>query len=194
MQRLTVALGQIDIRAGDPRANADRIIAEIVRAKERAVDVIVFPELAVPGYLVGDMPEQESFVREVWHHNERIVAATAGLDVVVIFGTYAIDRADAKGKDGRIRKLNAGIVVHRGAVLKNRAGLPFFAKTLLPTYRMFDDERHFFSLRDLADERQVPLRDVLAPFDITLGGSTYRIGAMVCEDMWDQDYVHKPMR
>jgi NAD+ synthase (glutamine-hydrolysing) len=189
---LRIALAQMPVVAGNPRVNAAWMMNEIARAKTRGVDILIFPELCVPGYLIGDEAEDESFVRDVWYWNDRIVAATKGSEMVVIFGTYAIDREGALGEDGRLRKLNAGIVAQNGVVLRNRADLPFFVKTLMPKYRMFDDERHFLSLVKMAIERKELLEAILQPFDVTIHGEVLRLGAIICEDMWDQDYSVKP--
>ena len=187
-----LALAQMPVVAGNPRCNAAWILKEITLAKTRAVDIIIFPELCVPGYLIGDEAEDESLVRDVWYWNDRIVELTKGSELIVIFGTYAIDREGALGEDGRLRKLNAGIVAQNGVVLRNRADMPFFVKTLMPKYRMFDDERHFLSLVKLAIERKELLEAILQPFDVTIRGQVLRLGAMICEDMWDRDYSVKP--
>jgi len=42
-------------------------------------------------------------------------------------------------------------------------------KTLHPNYRFFDDDRHFFSLRQLAEDVGRPLEDWLYPYQIKLG-------------------------
>ena len=187
-----LALAQMPVVAGNPRANAAWMMKEIALAKTRAVDIIVFPELCVPGYLIGDELEDESFIRDVWCWNDRIVETTNGSEMVVIFGTYAIDREDAVGEDGRLRKLNAGLIAQNGELLRNHAGLPFFVKTLMPKYRMFDDERHFLSLPKLAVEQGVAIEELLQPFDVTIRGEVLRLGAIICEDMWDQDYSVQP--
>ena len=190
---LRIALAQMPVVAGNPRTNATWMMNEIARAKTRGIDILIFPELCVPGYLIGDEAEDESFVRDVWYWNDRIVESTKGSDMVVIFGTYAIDREGALGEDGRLRKLNAGIVAQDGMVLRNRAGLPFFVKTLMPKYRMFDDERHFLSLLKMAVERGVAVEELLQPFDVTIREQLLRLGAIICEDMWDADYSVKPI-
>lgn len=191
---LRTALAQMPVVAGNPRANATWMMDEIARAKARGVDILIFPELCVPGYLIGDEAEDESFVRDVWYWNDRFVAATKGSEMVVIFGSYAIDREGALGEDGRLRKLNAGIVAQNGTVLRNRADLPFFVKTLMPKYRMFDDERHFLSLVKMAIERKELLEAILQPFDVTIRSEVLRLGAIICEDMWDADYSVKPIK
>jgi NAD+ synthase (glutamine-hydrolysing) len=79
-------------------------------------------------------------------------------------------------------------------LLKNRAGLPFAIKTLLPDYRIFDDNRHFFNLREVAEEQELNTEALLMPFVVTLRGHEYQLGVMLCEDMWDMDYSVKPAK
>lgn len=188
------ALAQMPIEAGNPRKNADWMIAEIKRADARGVDVIIFPELAVSGYLIGDMFEDDSFVRDVWRQNERIILATKGLSVHAIFGTIVTDGAEKKGEDGRLRKINGGLVVHDGRVCTNRDGTPFFAKTNLPKYRMFDEVRHMYTALQLARESGMDVSTYLQPFHLYIRGKTLTIAPTVCEDMWDDDYLVKPIR
>ncbi len=191
---IKVALAQMPVAAGDPRSNATWMISEIAAAAGRGVDLIIFPELCVPGYLIGDMPEDESFVRDVWYWNDRIVDATHGREIVAIFGSYATDRDDATGEDGRLRKLNAGFVAQAGKLLQSQADRTCFAKTLMPKYRMFDDERHYLSTQKLAGEYDTLVEDLLQPYVLTIRGCELSVGTMICEDMWDQDYAIKPGR
>ena len=189
---VNIAMAQMPVIPGNPRANADWMIREIASATTRGVDIIIFPELCVPGYLIGDMPEDESFVLDVWRQNLRIVKATKGSEIVVIFGSYAIVDDGEVGEDGRKRKFNAGLVAWRGNLHGDANGRKFFAKTLMPKYRMFDDERHFISLAKLAIEEEKQLEEELAPFVIVVRGQVFWLGAMICEDMWDCDYAQKP--
>lgn len=191
-QGVHIAISQMPVVAGNPRQNATWMIGEITAAAGRGVDIIVFPELCVPGYLIGDMPEDESFVRDVWYWNQQVVDATELNDIVVIFGSYAIDYRGAVGEDGRVRKINAGFVAQHGELLKNRAGRKFFAKTLMPKYRMFDDERHYLSAQKLAYEEQQSLEMYLQPYDVTIRGQLLRVGTIICEDMWHADYAVNP--
>lgn len=191
---IKVALAQMPVAAGNPRTNVTWMIAEIEAAAGRGIDVIIFPELCVPGYLIGDIPEDESFVRDVWYWNDCIVDATRGSEIVAIFGSYATDREGAIGEDGRLRKLNAGFVAQAGKLLKSQADRTYFAKTLMPKYRMFDDERHYLSTQKLAGECDTLVEDLLQPYLLTIRGHELSVGMMICEDMWDQDYAIKPGR
>ncbi len=200
LQGLKIAMGQIDIVAGDPQLNTERIIAEIEEAKRRDVDIIVFPEMAVPGYLLGDLFEDDAFIAEIQKCNKKIVQATKDSyrfdsNLVVIFGTIVSDKAKC-GEDGRIRKYNATILAQDGERLWNKAGMDFTVKTLHPDYRMFDDNRHFYSMRKLAEEKGVSVAEILQPFKVhfDFADVSHTLGIMTCEDMWDGDYFLSPGR
>ena len=54
-------------------------------------------------------------------------------------------------------------------------------KTLHPNYRFFDDDRHFYSLRKLAQAEGRALEDYLVPYEVPCGAGTFRFG--VDEDL-----------
>ena len=74
-----VAVCQLRVAPGRPDLNAAAMLAQIEAAAGRGADVVVFPELAVPGYFVGDLLEDESFVRDVLAANEQVREATSRL-------------------------------------------------------------------------------------------------------------------
>lgn len=185
-----IVLEQMEVKAGNPEANLARILEGIARAKENGKELVVFPEMAVPGYLLGDEWENDAFVRECADMNAEIMAATDG--VAAIWGNVAID-ASAKGEDGRVRKYNAAFVAQNGAMVSNGVFDGRTVKSLMPKYREFDDERHFFSLPKLAFERGVSPESLLEPFELVIAGVRRRVGVVICEDMWDEDYAFKPV-
>ncbi|TFG63218.1 MAG: NAD(+) synthase, partial [Gemmatimonadales bacterium] len=108
---------------------------------------------------------------------------------MTIFGNVAVDR-DRKNEDGRVRKYNALFVAEDGRLAPPEGGpYPFVIKTLLPNYREFDDSRHFFDLRKLAVERDCRLSELVTPVRTECA----RIGCVLGEDGWDQDYNVSPL-
>ncbi len=184
-----VALVQMLIRPGRPAENGAVIRRVIAQERNAGADLIVFPELAVPGYLLGDEWERPAFLRECEAEGRRIAEAARG--VTVAFGNVAVEW-NRRNEDGRSRKYNACFVVENGHFLcpENGLGLPYAVKALLPNYREFDDSRHFFDLRKLALEMGRPPADLVAPFETRNG----RLGFTLCEDAWDADYNFSPLR
>ena len=191
---LKIAMVQMDI-ANEPRVNAERFLEKAREAVAQGADVVVGSEMMLAPYLRGDSYEDEGFVRDMNRAMATIVAASKDIDGVLIFGGIGLDAdEEAVGEDGRIRKYNAAVVVQNGKLKFNQVGMRCAVKTLLPNYRIFDDSRHFFDLRKLAEENQIPIEDLLRPFPVWIRGVEYLLGVMLCEDMWDMDYSVKPAK
>ena len=178
---------QLDVLPGRPDENTANILGHIAEARRDRVELIIFPEMAVPGYLLSDEWEYDAFLRECERCNQDIREASEG--IIVVFGSVGIDR-EHKNEDGRVRKFNALFVAsNRRFVPPENGPHEFVIKTLLPNYREFDDSRYFFDLRKLALERDVPLKELVTP--VRVGGLL--LGCVLCEDGWDMDYNVSPL-
>ena len=167
-----IALVQMEVKPGRPDLNAERMLAFIAQAREAGAEVVVFSELCISGYILGDLWEMDAYVEDFAAYSDEICRASTGLTVV--FGNVAVDPVH-KGQDGRRRKYNAVYVCANGEYAVREAvpaGLPcgVHPKTLHPNYRFFDDDRHFFSLRHLAEAEGRPLEDWLHPYKVRLQG------------------------
>lgn len=183
-----VYLVQMEVKPGRPAENRQRILAEVEAGRMRGADLIVFPEMAIPGYLLGDEWERAAFLRDCESCGCQIRDASRGL--TVIFGNIAMDWS-RRNEDGRVRKYNALYLAHDGQFVGPEGGLYDFAiKTLLPNYREFDDSRHFFDLRKLAIEEGCRVEDLISPISV----DGMRVGGVLCEDAWDLDYAVSPLR
>ena len=194
---MKIALSQFEIIPSMPTNNAARIINYIEEAKNNKADMIIFPELVISGYLIGDMWESESFIRECEELGEEIIKASK--DIFVIFGNVAIDR-NKNNFDGRVRKYNALFLAKDGKLIKNpysKIPYPFIIKTLLPNYKEFEDTRHFFSLKDLifenALEDNFDLKEYFKPVEININGEKINLGLTICEDAWSSNYNLSPI-
>ncbi|TXJ41079.1 NAD(+) synthase [Brachyspira pilosicoli] len=188
---MKIAICQFEIIPSMPIVNASKMIKYIEEARGNNADIIVFPELSVSGYMVGDMLESEAFVKECEKLGEEIIKASK--DIYVIFGNIALDK-NKKNFDGRLRKYNALFVAKDGKLIDNNTTeYNFFIKTLLPNYKEFDDSRHFYSLKDLALENDVSIKKYLKPLEIEINKQKIKLGLTICEDMWAKNYNVNPM-
>lgn len=188
---MRICIAQTRIKAAAPADNFKCITDALLQARSEQADLIVLPEMAVPGYFVGDMWERPSFLKECDEFTQRIAALSG--DAPVIFGSVGTDPS-ARNEDGRIRKYNAAFIAQRGQLLVHpELNLPYWPKTLMPNYREFDDSRHFFDLRKLANEKNVPLNSLLKTIQLTLAsGQSLNVGLGICEDAWSDDYTSHP--
>ena len=189
----TVALAQMEVRPGRPDLNVESMLGFIEQARDAESAIVAFPEMSIPGYILGDTWEVDALVEDYEGWSDAICEASSG--IVVVFGNVAIDR-QAIGEDGRLRKFNAAWVCHDGRFVE-REGLPaplppgVHPKTLHPNYRFFDDDRHFYSLRKLAGETGTDIASWMIPYEIPTDRGVVRLGVQLCEDIWYQDYRHR---
>ena len=185
---LRVAIAQMEVHPGQPTQNAAKMCRHIDQARQQGAQIIVFPEMAIPGYLIGDWWEQPAFLRACEQAGETIREHTQ--NICAVFGNVAIDW-NRRNEDGRPRKYNALFIAENGSFCPpDNSPLPFVIKTLMPNYRQFDDSRHFYDLRKMAAEAGTSLSDFYQP--IKTRHAT--LGCILCEDAWCQDYAHSPLR
>ena len=153
---MRVTIGQINTTNGDYEGNVARCLRAIEQARRDGSDVVVLPEVAVQGYMSFDWFLDRDVVAHVTEPLEEIIAASAGLTVIV--GTVR-----PTGLTQGRRLYNSAAVITDGKLVG------YADKTLLPEYDVFDDPRYF----EPARERRL--------FDV----KGVRVGIAVCEDMWN---------
>lgn len=199
---MKTALAQMEVVAGKPRQNLETMLRMINHAKREQVDLVVFPEMCVGGYLDGDKWASDEYCLYLMEGNEDIRKESDG--IAVAFGNVYLDTQESinqrqgdtlihPNKDGRTRKYNAVYVYQNGKAAPRVRETPFLPpgvhpKTLLPNYRIFDDERYFFSLDDIAKDAGVALEEIAQPFLIKADGRKIPLGFEVCEDLWCEEY------
>lgn len=198
LKDLQMALCQMKVVLGQPAVNVAFMMKEIIKAEQKGMDLIIFPEMCVTGYLIGDMYEDQCFVNDVVIQTERLCRLTTDLNIAVIFGSLTSIEG-IRGEDGRNILFNTALVIQGGEIIGKHI------KVLQPNYRIFDDDRHFYSSRKLMSSGSHGVRDdlpqeylgydySLKPISVVIGGEKISLGVMVCEDMWHKDYPLSPAR
>lgn len=188
---LKIALGQIETIPGRPDQNTKNMLEMIEQARSIGAEIIVFPEMVVPGYFLGDLWEQQAFLKDCEEFGRLIIANST--DICIMFGNIAVDW-NRRNDDGRVRKYNAFFTAYNGKLVgEENFPYPFRIKTLHPNYREFDDTRHFYSLRKLATELNVGIETLLQPVKLNLASGLLSVGCILCEDGWADDYSIKPI-
>ena len=122
-----LALAQVNATVGDIAGNVRKVLSACGRAREAGADLVVFPEMVLPGYPPEDLLLRASFVEENLAAWREVAKNARGVTVVAGF----VDR-DAKG-----RLWNAAGVAVNGRVLG------VYRKMHLPNYGVFDEMRYF---------------------------------------------------
>lgn len=180
-----IMCGQMEIIPGRPDINFKKILELTAAAKERDADILLLPEMCLPGYLIGDVWEQQSFLDDCAYYAAEIVKSAD--NICLMFGSVAVE-ADKLNEDGRVRKYNAAYAAAGGRLIGGYLGRKFFIKNSLPNYREFDDCRHFYSLQKLCAEENYNVSKALQPVEVMIRGEKLRIGLMLCEDGWTENY------
>jgi NAD+ synthase (glutamine-hydrolysing) len=153
---MKVALGQINPTIGDFKGNCEKVLSFAARAREAGCSLVVFPELCLCGYPPMDLLEYELFVEENLKALRQVqTAAPKGIGMVVGY----VDRNRSRPGKGL---LNAASLLTDGRIIHTQA------KTLLPTYDVFDEARWF----EPAEART------------TVSFQGEKLGIAICEDIW----------
>ncbi|MDO8671422.1 MAG: NAD+ synthase, partial [Dehalococcoidia bacterium] len=125
MQKMRIGLAQINSTVGDLDGNTAKILGFIDRARALKVDLLAFPELAIPGYPPEDLLLKPSFIRDNMERLRTVAEYSRGLIVVV--GCI----------DVREDIYNASAVIYDGRIIA------MYHKQYLPNYGVFDENRYF---------------------------------------------------
>ena len=60
---IKIACAQIQVEPGNPEANTQKAL-DAIESRGSRVDILLLPELMVPGYLLGDLWEQRAFLAD----------------------------------------------------------------------------------------------------------------------------------
>jgi NAD+ synthase (glutamine-hydrolysing) len=154
---MRVALAQINPTVGDVDGNTAKIAAWTREARAGGAELVIFPELCIPGYPAEDLYLKPHFLAANRRAVDRLAAdLPAGITVLVGFAEPAEDGGDYRHAHNSLAVLADGAV--RAVYRKNR----------LPNYSVFDEQRYF-----------IPGTD---PASVEVGGEG--IGLTICEDTW----------
>lgn len=153
---MKIAVAQLNPTVGAVQQNTLRMQEWIARAHDQGARVVLFPELCVPGYPPRDLLDRPGFVKRVLDANQKLIRHSPS-GIIIIFGSVG----EAPAGPG-LPLTNDAIVATGGREIAR------VSKSLLPTYDVFDEARHF--------------RPGTAACSFEADGR--RIVVNVCEDGW----------
>jgi NAD+ synthase (glutamine-hydrolysing) len=154
---MKITLAQLNPVVGDVRGNLQKVVATLEQVHQ-TTDLVVFSELFLVGYPPRDLLEKPALIRQVQEALEHLVALSARYPATGLL----VGAPQPTGRDTGKGLCNCAVLIYQGQVRLRQA------KSLLPTYDVFDETRHF----DPAGQVEV------APFKDEI------LGISICEDAW----------
>ncbi len=154
---MKIAIAQLNYHIGNFAQNTSKIIEYIGKSKAGGAELVVFTELSITGYYPHDLLERKEFIEQSEEALGQIAAHCNGIGAIV--GGPRIN-PEPRGK----KLFNSAFFMYDGAIQH------VVDKSLLPTYDIFDEYRHFEPNR------------TFSVFDF--GGK--KIAITICEDLWDE--------
>lgn len=168
-----VAAAVPKIKVGDIDYNVSQILEFAKKASQKGASIIVFPELAITGYTMGDLFHQQLVIQKAKEALGRIAEFSKNTECLLLVGL-------PMAFQGKL--FNCAAVISGGKILG------IVPKTHIPGYKEFYEERWFASAYDL-DDKEIELFGYKAPIgtDILFRAKNYPeavLGVEICEDLW----------
>jgi NAD+ synthase (glutamine-hydrolysing) len=154
---MKIAIAQLNYHIGNFELNTSKIIESIDRSKAGGADLVVFTELSVTGYYPHDLLERKEFIQQSDEALLKIASHCNGIAAIV--GGPCIN-PEPRGK----KLFNSAYFMFDGAIQH------VVNKSLLPTYDIFDEYRHFEPNKKFS----------------TIGFKGKKLAITICEDLWDE--------
>ncbi len=162
-----------ELRIANVSFNVGAIVALMRKAKNEGVQILTFPEMAVTGYTIGDLIQQEALLLEAREGLRDILKESAAHNMLVALGMPLVIEQ---------KIFNCAVVLNSGRILG------VIPKTFLASYHEFYEDRWFspagdarLDIIELADQKVPFGTDILfqiqKPVPVT-------VGVEVCEDLW----------
>jgi NAD+ synthase (glutamine-hydrolysing) len=166
---IRIALAQLGAAVGGLDANAARIARAWQEAASGGADLVMTPELALPGYPPDDLLLSTEFVASAAGALERL-AADGPSGTALLVGTVGPAPEPGPAVAWGVCPATTALA-NRAVLLRDGAAAASYAKMRLPNEGVFDEARHF-----------VPGR---APLVVDVRG--VRVGVVICHDLWVED-------
>ena len=154
---MRLAIAQVNPTVGDLAGNRRLVEEAAAKAVGERADLVVLSEMVLTGYPPMDLLERDGFVRDQLGELDALLPMSRSIPI-------ALGAVVPHQERGRTRLHNAAVLLANGERRAVRA------KSLLPTYDVFDERRHFAP----ATRRE--------PVTLQDGGPL--LGLTLCEDTW----------
>jgi len=160
---MKIAIAQINLTVGHIKKNQQLILENVRKAQAQSVDLIVFPELTVCGYLPEDLLYHQQFIDDCLDSVKTIAEQCHDICVVIGF---------PRNHPNEPEKLH-----NSAAFIQNGKIKMIYDKHQLPNYLVFDEHRYFTK----------GSHDGI--IEVEIKDENYKFGVNICEDIWNDAQI-----
>ncbi len=160
-----IGIAQINGTVGDFPGNVKRILAAYRECLDQGADLVVTPEMSLVGYPPRDLVQKSQFIPKCLQALDYLSEEIKSVPLLVGYVDHNHDLDPGRPYRNAAAWLQEGKIVHK------------IWKTLLPTYDVFDELRYF--------EPGECCEPIL--------WNGHRIGVTICEDIWNEDFLPRPL-
>jgi len=155
---MKISIAQLNPTVGDIEENLKKMVDALEQGNREGSDLVVLPELFLPGYPPRDLLERSWFIEQNQQALQKMLNISAAFPSTgILFGVPLESTNPGRGL------YNSAVLIYRGEILASQH------KSLLPIYDVFDEARYF----DPAPEIHT----------VVFKGET--LGISICEDAWN---------
>ncbi len=167
LSKESIVFAQTNPISGNIDYNYNKAFDYIEWANKLSVSAIIFPELFLFGYPIGDLFERFPYlVEKCQEYLEKLALNSKETKIIIGYPQFNEDKFGKKF-------YNSVAVLQNGKIEK------IIKKTLLPNYSEFNDYRYFEPSKESTESKVIYLNG-------------FKTGILICEDMWnDYDFFEK---
>ena len=162
---LRIGIAQINGTVGDFPGNAKKILHGYRACMDQGADLVITPEMSLVGYPPRDLVHKSQFVPKCLQALDYLSEEIKHVPLLVGYVDHNTHTAPGRPFRNAAAWLESGKIIHK------------IYKTLLPTYDVFDELRYF----EASEKCDV------------IHWQGYRLGITICEDIWTDDYLPRPL-
>ncbi|MFY9592422.1 MAG: NAD+ synthase [Bacteroidales bacterium] len=158
---MKIAIAQLNYQVGNLDFNSQKIINTILTAKNQGVDLVIFSELSICGYIPYDLLNYNFFIDDCYKKLEEIKLQCTNIAAIVGLPTKNLKNTGKK-------LYNSAAFLYDGEIQK------VIHKTLIPNFDIINEDKYFEENQDFS----------------IINFKNKKIALTIAEDLWDEEKIH----
>ncbi|MDA3863196.1 MAG: NAD(+) synthase [Deltaproteobacteria bacterium] len=175
--KIKVGISSFNPAPGKLLCNAKKIRTIILDAINNNFELLIFPEMALSGYCLGDLHTNSKFIKKQWELLQQIILPATN-NINLVLGLALLDNNNCM-HNGEPARYNGYAAISNGKIIRTGK------KTLLINEGVLEDSRYFLPGN----------KDEISPISFDFGKKgKISMGVMICQEMWDDHSPHHPAK